>query len=133
MRAHIFLCFFFFAIFGRNNRNVTSSVLPKLAFYRIVSLAAVFSLVTQRSSPQMAAHIPTTFLTATSTNPPGTIRVTYVENSARQSNLNNNIVCFILEFKAFKMATFEEAFDVVSNTFRIPKLKCAAKELELGK
>ena len=29
----------------------------------IVSLAAVFSLVTQRSSPQTAAHIRTTFLT----------------------------------------------------------------------
>ena len=31
------------------------------------------------------------------------------------------------------MATFEEAFDVVSNTFRIPKLKCAAKKTGIGK
>ena len=31
----------------------------------IVSLAAVFSIVTQRSSPQTAAHIQTTFLSTT--------------------------------------------------------------------
>ena len=31
----------------------------------LVSLAAVFSIVTQRSSPQTAAHIQTTFLSPT--------------------------------------------------------------------
>ena len=35
---------------------------------RVVSLAAVFSIVTQRSSPQTAAHIRTTFLSTTLTN-----------------------------------------------------------------
>ena len=34
----------------------------------LVSLAAVFSIVTQRSSPQTAAHIRTTFLSTTLTN-----------------------------------------------------------------
>ena len=34
----------------------------------VVSLAAVFSIVTQRSSPQTAAHIRTTFLSTTLTN-----------------------------------------------------------------
>ena len=42
------------------------------AMYRatglLVSLAAVFSIVTQRSSPQTAAHIRTTFLSTTLTN-----------------------------------------------------------------
>ena len=81
-----------------------------LLFHKVVvSLAAIFSLLTQRSSPHSLPPFQ-----------PITIRVTYVENSARQSNLNNYIVCFILEFKAFKMTTFEEAFDVVSNTFRFP-------------
>ena len=34
----------------------------------VVSFAAVFSIVTQRSSPQTAAHIRTTFLSTTLTN-----------------------------------------------------------------
>ena len=36
--------------------------------FDLVSLAAVFSIVTQRSSPQTAAHIRTTFLSTTFTN-----------------------------------------------------------------
>ena len=40
----------------------------KRAMGMIVSFAAVFSVVTQRSSPQTAAHIRTTFLSSVSTN-----------------------------------------------------------------
>ena len=34
-------------------------------------------------------------------------------------NLTNHFACFILEFSAFKTATFEEAFGVGTNTFQI--------------
>ena len=43
-------------------RCVWSLFLPQLLGGGVVSLAAVFSVVTQRSSPQTAAHIRTTFL-----------------------------------------------------------------------
>ena len=41
---------------------------PFTSAVAVVSLAAVFSIVTQRSSPQTAAHIRTTFLSTTLTN-----------------------------------------------------------------
>ena len=53
---------------GKENKNQYSLQNFDADFINLVSLAAVFSLVTQRSSPKTAAHIRTTFLTATSTN-----------------------------------------------------------------
>ena len=47
-------------------RCVWSLFLPQLLGGGVVSLAAVFSVVTQRSSPQTAAHIRTTFLSLSS-------------------------------------------------------------------
>ena len=52
---------------------------------------------------------------------------TYFGNWARQSNLTNHIVSFILESTTSKMATIEEAFDVVCKTFRISALNAAQK------
>ena len=44
-----------------------------------------------------------------------------------QRNLTNHIVSFILEFTASKMATIEEAFDVVRKTFGISTLNAPQK------
>jgi len=47
---------------------------------------------------------------------------TYFGNRAHQRNLTNHIVSFFLDLTIFKMATIEEAFDVVCKTFRISTL-----------
>ena len=52
---------------------------------------------------------------------------TYFGNWARQSNLTNHIVSFILESTTSKMATIEEAFDIVCKTFRISALNAPQK------
>ena len=52
---------------------------------------------------------------------------TYFGNWACQSNLTNHIVSFILESTTSKMATIEEAFDVVCKTFRISALNAPQK------
>ena len=53
---------------------------------------------------------------------------TYFGNWARQSNLTNHIVSFILESTTSKMATIEETFDVVCKTFRISALNAPQKK-----
>ena len=52
---------------------------------------------------------------------------TYFGNWARQRNLTNHIVSFILESTTSKMSTIEEAFDVVCKTFRISALNAPQK------
>ena len=53
---------------------------------------------------------------------------TYFGNWARQSNLTNHIVSFILESTTSKMATIEETFEVVCKTFRISALNAPQKK-----
>ena len=50
---------------------------------KLVSLAAVFSIITQCSSPQTTAHIQTTFLSS--------MWFTYFWKWARQRNLTNHV------------------------------------------
>ena len=64
-----------FLVLGMNSDHVRKECFKEgndLTFSKareiIVSFAAVFSVVTQRSSPQTAAHIRTTFLSYVSTN-----------------------------------------------------------------
>ena len=51
-----------------NDTGILGKRKSECSYQELVSLAAVFSIVTQRSSPQTAAHIRTTFLSTTLTN-----------------------------------------------------------------
>ena len=91
-------------------------------FLWVVFLAAVFSLVTQRSSPQTAAHIRTTFLTATLTNH----HSGYICRELCTPKWSNQSYClFNLGVQSFQNGDLWRSVwcQIVSKPFRIPSIR----------